>query len=101
MFLATVGMDSLTGTPRLHFGIIGLMRGFEMVPVMVGLFGIGEILSCAEAGNQIYKGKLGKMMPRGADLKIGLWASLRGSVLGFFMGLLPGMNPDLDHVFFL
>lgn len=100
MFLATVGMDPLTGTPRFHFGMIGLMRGFEMVPVMVGLFGIGEILSSAEEGlPQIFEGKLGKMMPRGADLKIGLWASLRGSVLGFVMGLLPGINPVLTTFF--
>jgi putative tricarboxylic transport membrane protein len=94
--LTTVGLDPLTGTPRLHFGIIGLMRGFELIPVIVGLFGIGEILSAAEEGTQeIYRGKLGKMMPRGHDLKQGLWASVRGTILGFFPGLLPGMVPAL------
>lgn len=100
IFLATVGTDSLTGTPRLHFSIIGLMRGIELVPVVVGLFGIGEMICCAEQGAvQIYNGKLGKMMPRGADLKIGLLASVRGSVLGFFLGLLPGMVPALTPFF--
>jgi putative tricarboxylic transport membrane protein len=96
MVLATVGLDPLTGTPRLHFGAIGLMRGLELVPVIVGLFGIGEILLAAEQGTQqIYKGKLGKMMPRGEDLKQGLWASIRGTVVGFFPGLIPGMVPAL------
>lgn len=99
-FLATVGMDPMTGTPRLYFGYMGFRRGLELIPVMVGVFGIGEILSSAEAGvGQIYKGKLGKMMPRGADLKIGLWAIVRGTLLGFFMGLLPGIGAALTAFF--
>jgi putative tricarboxylic transport membrane protein len=100
MFISTVGMDSLTGTPRLSFGIIGIMRGIGLIPVMIGLFGIGEMFASIEAGAQeIYKGKLGKMMPRGADLKNGLLASIRGSILGFIIGLLPGMNPSLTPFF--
>ena len=96
MLLTTVGMDPLTGTPRLHFGLVGMMRGLELVPVVVGLFGIGEILLAAEEGVQnIYRGKLGKMIPRGHDLKQGLWASIRGAVIGFFPGLIPGMIPAL------
>ena len=96
MVLATVGLDPLTGTPRLHFGLIGMMRGLELVPVVVGLFGVGEILLAAEEGVQnIYQGKLGKMMPRGHDLKQGLWASIRGTIVGFFPGLIPGMVPAL------
>lgn len=96
MFLATVGLDPLTGTARLNFGLISMMRGLEIIPVVVGLFGIGEILLAAEAGvKNIYQGKLGKMMPRGDDLKKGLWASVRGTVLGFFPGLIPGMVPAL------
>jgi putative tricarboxylic transport membrane protein len=89
MVLATVGLDPLTGTARLHFGTVGLMRGLELVPVIVGLFGIGEILLAAEQGTQqIYKGKLGKMMPRGTELKQGIWASIRGTIIGFFPGLI-------------
>jgi putative tricarboxylic transport membrane protein len=96
MLLTTVGMDPLTGTPRLHFGLTGMLRGLELVPVVVGLFGIGEILLAAEEGVQnIYRGKLGKMMPRGRELKQGLWASLRGAAIGFFPGLIPGMIPAL------
>jgi putative tricarboxylic transport membrane protein len=96
MVLTTVGMDPLTGTPRLHFGQTGMMRGLELIPVVVGLFGIGEILLAAEEGvKNIYRGKLGKMMPRGRDLKQGLLASIRGTVIGFFPGLIPGMIPAL------
>ena len=96
MVLATVGLDPLTGTPRLYFGSVGLMRGLEIVPLAVGLFGIGEIFLAAETGaKKIYEGALGKMTPRGDELKRGLWASVRGTVLGFFPGLLPGMVPAL------
>ncbi len=96
MALATVGLDPMTGAARLHFGTVGLMRGLELVPVVVGLFGIGEILLAAEEGiQQIYKGKLGRMMPRGSDLKQGLWACLRGTIIGFFPGLIPGITPVL------
>jgi putative tricarboxylic transport membrane protein len=96
MFLATVGTDPMTGIPRMHFGTVGLMRGFELIPVVVGLFGVGEILISAQEGaQQIYKGKLGKMMPRGRELRRGLWASLRGTLIGFFPGLIPGITPFL------
>ena len=92
IILSTVGIDPLTGTPRFNFGSIGLMRGLDIIPIVVGLFGIGEILISAEAGIvKIYEGKLGKMMPRGKELKKGLLASLRGTILGFPLGLLPGM----------
>ncbi len=96
IFLATVGSDPATGIPRLNLGIVGLMRGFDIIAVCVGLFGIGEILASAGEGlGKIYEGKLGKMMPRGNELKKGLWASLRGTCVGFPLGLIPGMVTGL------
>ena len=60
--------------------------------MVVGLFGIGEILVSAEEGvGKIYEGKIGKMMPRGKELTKGLKASIRGTLLGFPLGMLPGM----------
>ena len=44
MWLATIGTDPLTGTQRLTFGTIEMMKGFDIVPLTVGLFGIGEVL---------------------------------------------------------
>jgi putative tricarboxylic transport membrane protein len=96
IILSTMGIDPLTGARRFHFGSIGMMRGLDLVPMVVGLFGIGEILVSAEAGiGQIYEGTLGKMMPRGKELKKGLLASLRGTMVGFWPGMLPGMIPAL------
>jgi putative tricarboxylic transport membrane protein len=96
MVLSTVGTDAMTGLPRFNYGAVALMRGFDLVAVAVGLFGIGEILINTEAGLiKIYEGKLGKMMPRGKELKKGLWASLRGAILGIPLGVLPGITPGV------
>lgn len=96
LLLSTIGIDLYTGTPRFNFGLTGLMRGLEIVPVAVGIFGIGEILANSEEGMvKIYEGKLGKMMPRGKDLKNGLWACLRGTALGLPLGVLPGFVPPV------
>jgi putative tricarboxylic transport membrane protein len=96
MAIASVGIDQLTGQMRFNVGSTNLLRGVDLVPVAVGLFGIGEILASTGAGvGRIYEGKLGKMMPRGEDLKKGLWASVRGTIIGFFPGLLPGIVPAL------
>lgn len=96
IFIAMVGTDPLTGISRFNFGSVALMRGFELIPVTVGLFGIAEIITNVEAGmHKIYAGKLGRMMPRGEDLKKFFKASLRGTLLGSALGLLPGMTPGL------
>jgi putative tricarboxylic transport membrane protein len=96
IFLATVGLDPLTGSARLKFGSIQMTMGFDIIPVVVGLFGVSQILESAGAGeSRIYEGALGKMMPRGAELKKGLKASIRGSLIGFPLGLIPGMTTAL------
>jgi putative tricarboxylic transport membrane protein len=96
LLLATVGVEPLTGTRRLHFGSVNLMRGFDIVPVTVGLFGIGEVLANAEAGiGRIFEGTLGRFLPRGDDLKKGLKACFRGTAVGFPLGILPGMVPPV------
>ena len=97
ILLSCVGVDPLTGTPRLYFGFTGLMRGLEIIPVTVGLFGVGEILTNAEAGtSKIYEGKLGKMMPKLDEMKKGLLASLRGTAVGLPLGMLPGFVPAVS-----
>jgi putative tricarboxylic transport membrane protein len=62
----------------------------------VGLFGVSQILESVGHGQgRIYEGVLGKMIPRGADLVMGLKASMRGTLIGFPLGLIPGMTTAL------
>ncbi|MHB9099121.1 MAG: tripartite tricarboxylate transporter permease [Syntrophales bacterium] len=96
IFLSTIGIDPLTGTIRLAFGSIALTRGLELVPVAVGLFGIGEVVfNTGIDMTRIYEGKLGRMTPKWSEMKKGLLASLRATFVGFPVGLLPGMTTAL------
>jgi putative tricarboxylic transport membrane protein len=92
--LATVGMDTVTGQLRLTFGNPELMRGFDFLIAVIGLFGIGEILLSMEEG-LAFKGAAAKIrakvvwetwkqLPR-------YWAtSLRSCLIGCWMGITPG-----------
>jgi putative tricarboxylic transport membrane protein len=96
MLIASIGLDPMTGMQRLTFGFTSMMKGFDVIPVLMGLFGIAEILSSANEGLvAIYTGKLGRMIPRGAELAKGLFASLRGTAVGLGLGILPGMMPSV------
>lgn len=96
IFLATVGVDPLTGSARFSYGIVSLMRGIEIIPLAVGIFGVGEILSNVELKvGRIYAGKLGRMIPRGAELRRGIFGSIQGTITGFVLGILPGVIPAL------
>jgi putative tricarboxylic transport membrane protein len=95
-FIAAIGVDPLSGSSRLNFGTIGLMRGIDIIPLAVGLFGVTEVVSSASEGiKAIYTGKVGRMMPRGPELKKGLKACFRGSALGLVLGMIPGIIPSL------
>jgi putative tricarboxylic transport membrane protein len=92
--LATVGMDTVTGQLRLTFGFPELMRGFDFLIAVIGLFGIGEILLSMEEG-LAFSGKSAKINPKVVletwKLLPRYWAtSLRSSVVGIWMGITPG-----------
>ncbi len=92
--LAAVGMDTVTGQLRLTFGFTDLMRGFDFLIAVIGLFGIGEILQSMEEG-LAFNGKSAKI-----DSKVVLatwkklpqfWmTSVRSSLVGIWMGITPG-----------
>ncbi|MCC7459432.1 MAG: tripartite tricarboxylate transporter permease, partial [Nitrospira sp.] len=92
--LAAVGMDTVTGQLRLTFGLTGLMRGFDFLIVVIGLFGIGEILLSMEEGLK-FSGKPARINTR-VVLETwrrlpAFWAtSLRSTLIGIWMGITPG-----------
>lgn len=92
--LAAVGMDTVTGQLRLTFGIPDLMRGFDFLIGVIGLFGIGEILLSMEEG-LAFSGKSAKIDPKVVfetwKKLPRYWAtSLRSSLIGIWMGITPG-----------
>jgi putative tricarboxylic transport membrane protein len=96
MLLVSVGFDDSSGVTRLTFGQTALLQGFDLVPVMIGLFGVGEVLaSLQEAAGPAIANKIGKLMPNPEEMKAGLAAAARATGLSLVLGLLPGMMPSI------
>ncbi len=92
LFLGTVGTDNLTGTTRFDFGVLALMDGVGLVPMVMGIFGIGEILANLEQPikRSACDTKISSVLPSAKDWIESKWALVRGTILGFFLGVLPG-----------
>jgi putative tricarboxylic transport membrane protein len=92
--LGAVGLDKMTGTLRMTFGSEELLSGFDFLTAVIGLFGIGEILSSMEAGLRFHgaqaKIRLGAVFQTWKRL-LGYWAtSIRSCIIGCWMGITPG-----------
>jgi putative tricarboxylic transport membrane protein len=95
--LAMVGYDIISGDARYGFGIIQMMDGVDFLPVAIGLFGLGEVLAGAEQKAQVAKGRLRlrDVLPSMPDWVRTRWSIVRGTVLGFSVGVLPGAGPTV------
>jgi putative tricarboxylic transport membrane protein len=93
LFLSTIGINPMDSYPRFTFGTEKLMLGIDFLPIAMGLFGISEILSIAVdkyVAPAVQKIRLRELYPSAEEMKRSVKPMLRGSVLGFFVGLLPG-----------
>ena len=95
LFAGSVGMDPISGEERFTYGNLTLRDGFGLVPVAMGLFGIAELLEnlTAIGPQSIYETKIIGLLPNLKDWKDSGWPIARGSVIGFFLGILPGPGP--------
>ena len=93
ILIAMVGIDPVVGAPRFTFGHPELLDGLGLVVVAMGLFGVGEILQSAEQGESPrILTPLRSLVPSRADLRASAAPIARGTGIGFFIGLVPGMN---------
>ena len=92
LMFGMVGIDQMSGYFRFSYGLVALGDGIGVVPVAVGLFGISEILVTAGAPKQreVLKPKLRDLLPTTEELRDSAKPILRGTVLGFFIGIIPG-----------
>ncbi|OGP65262.1 MAG: transporter [Deltaproteobacteria bacterium RBG_13_53_10] len=97
LLLGSVGMDFMTGNYRFSYGILALEDGLGLVPVCMGLFGISEVLLNVEetATRQVFEGKIKNIYPNLQDWKDSIKPIGRGTLIGFFLGILPGAGPLL------
>jgi putative tricarboxylic transport membrane protein len=99
MALAIPGIDFVEGTPRMTFGLLPLMDGIGFVPVIMGLYGIGEVLANLEKREpRIEDPKISSKMLTREEAKASVMPIARGTAIGIFLGLIPGIGTILPTV---
>lgn len=98
--IAAIGMDLIHGVPRMTFGQFELTRGIDIIPLAVGLFGLSEILLIAEQKIQSTKayGVIKDTFPSREDWRRTRAAIGRSSLVGFFIGVIPGGGGALSSI---
>ena len=91
VLISTVGVHLVTGVERFTFDLVDLSEGIEFVPVLIGLFAIGEMLNQADAGEksrELIRSAVAKL-PSREDIRRCAGTILRSSGIGTFIGILP------------
>lgn len=95
--ISMVGIDSSTSAFRLTFNQVKLYNGIDIIPIVVGIFGITEVLqgildnTKSVAGNGV---KFKRSLPTKRETKLGFGAACRGTLFGSMLGILPGLTPS-------
>jgi putative tricarboxylic transport membrane protein len=93
LLIGCVGLDLIAGSERFTFGFLRLREGVGLVPIVMGLFGISEVLLTIEmkfGEREIFNTSVKGLMPTKQDWKDSTGPIVRGTIVGFFLGLLPG-----------
>ncbi len=92
VILGCIGTDFVSGLERFTYGSYTLLDGIGLVPVAMGLFGISEVLVNIEGSMKadVYQTRISNLLPSLSDWKRSLNPILRGTLIGFFLGTLPG-----------
>ncbi|MGE0563079.1 MAG: tripartite tricarboxylate transporter permease [Pseudolabrys sp.] len=92
LMFGMIGIDNMTGHFRYSFNLAELGDGIGIVPVAVGLFGLGEILATPshKVAGEVISPKLRELLPNRQEWREAGWPIARGSVLGFIIGIIPG-----------
>jgi putative tricarboxylic transport membrane protein len=95
LVLGTMGNDPLTGQERFSYGVLALRDGIGLIPLVIGMFGVAEILGSAGASikPEVFQKRIRGYLPNLQDWKDSGGPIFRGSLLGFFLGIFPGMSP--------
>ncbi|WP_284037724.1 tripartite tricarboxylate transporter permease [Neobacillus sp. 114] len=101
LLLGTIGIDNVSGIARFTFDVPWLYQGIEFLTIAVGLFAVGEvfktILEKEEEDGEI--ARINNMLPSKEEFKESAAPIARGSILGFFVGILPGAGATLASFF--
>ena len=100
LLLGVVGSDPMTGNPRFTFGIPNLLDGLEFLPVTIGLFAVAEVLLTVRGplSREVVKTSISGLLPTRADWWACRFTIPRATILGFFVGVLPGAGSTLASI---
>ncbi|WP_207662175.1 tripartite tricarboxylate transporter permease [Clostridium sp. AM58-1XD] len=100
--MATVGLDSMYAYPRYTFGMIDLLQGISYVPVMIGLFGFGEVLSQVyenkKSERDTEKKKIGRIIPTWKMIKDFAPLTTLSALASVIVGAIPGAGGDIASI---
>lgn len=101
MFVSLIGMENVSGFSRFTLGSLTLSDGVGLVPVAMGMFGISEVLANIEemAKKEVFKTNLRNLFPTLKDWYDSFWPIIRGTLVGFFLGILPGAGTVITTFF--
>jgi putative tricarboxylic transport membrane protein len=94
LLLGTVGLDNMTGVSRFTYRITSLMDGLGLVQIVIGLFGVSEVFLNVEKAfkQEILKTKIKGLLPNREEWRRSIFPIGRGTIIGFFLGVIPGMS---------
>jgi putative tricarboxylic transport membrane protein len=94
LILASVGLDPVSSDPRFTYGIIDLRDGVGLAQMVIGLFGVSEVLLSVEKSftRDIFETKIKGLLPNLQDWKDSIFPTLRASVISFLMAIIPGIS---------
>ena len=97
LMIASIGIDANTGIPRFTFGIPDILAGIDFLVVVIGLFGMAELISLVEqkGAGTLKALKIDKSFVSWRDLMLTKWTILRSSCIGFIVGVLPGTGASV------
>ncbi|MFH1489887.1 MAG: tripartite tricarboxylate transporter permease [Pseudomonadota bacterium] len=92
LILGGVGIDDISGVFRFTYDLQILLDGFGLVPTVMGLFGISEVLLNLETEirRDLVASRITHLLPTLKDWAASIWPIIRGTVIGFFLGIIPG-----------
>lgn len=97
LLLCCIGLDPMDGYPRFTFGSMNLYGGFELVPVLIGLFAVSECLVSVETIEhaKTVHSKMERLLSPLSDIKRCIWHIIKSGILGTFIGCIPGAGSDI------
>lgn len=95
LLLSQIGQDPIQAFPRFTLGNLQLMGGLSLIPVLVGAYGVGEILGVmSEPVDYVVQGKVSRIVPRLKDVLTYWKTILKSGVIGVIVGAIPGVGED-------